>query len=211
MLVVDVKGQLSSAKSIIDCKGKEGKVTVSEEWTCHEDGKIDCQKKTEDCSKGKAKGDGISAKMVFNAGKSERSGWQCTNFCKKGKGCSKGSYNTVEEKKCNGTFGKEEGESDDEEAKEGDGEKDKEDEKEEEGGKEEEEEGKEEKEEEEEEVTEAKDDTKVAEKENGKDAKEGEKSGKDTNKPTKYDGKTTTTSKPTTKAAAKATTKAKKD
>ena len=26
MLVVDVKGQLSSAKSIIDCKGKEGKV-----------------------------------------------------------------------------------------------------------------------------------------------------------------------------------------
>merc|ERR1712179_758621 len=172
MLVVDVNVQGSSAKSIIDCKGKEGKVTVSEEWTCHENGKIDCQKKTEDCSKGKAKGDGISAKIVFNAGKKVGStkGWQCTNFCKKGKGCSKGSFNTVEEKDC-AKFGKEESGSDDEEAKEGADDKDEEDKK------EEEEEGKEEKEEEEEEVTEAKDETKVAEKENGKDAKEGEKSG----------------------------------
>ena len=99
---------------------------------------------------------------------------------RKGKGCRKGSLNTVEEKEC-----AKEGESGDEEAKEGA------------GGKE-----KEKEEEEEEEDKESGKDTKEG-KEGGKDAKEERESGKDA-KEEKDSGKIkTTTPTPTTKPTKK--------
>merc|ERR1712050_343143 len=131
----------------------------------------------EDCSKGKAKGDAIAANMVYDPAKKggvePPSDWQCATFCKKGKGCRKGSLNTVEEKKC-----AKESESDDEEAKESD------------GGKEDEKEGKKE----EEEVV---NETETADKESGKDTKEEKESGKDAKEEKDSSKIKTTTSTPT--------------
>merc|ERR1719234_2634389 len=116
VVVVDVNGQLTSNKAIADCKGNEGKLSVMEEWTCHANGKIDCKRQTEDCSKGKAKGDMISATAIYDPANKEEieppSDWQCATACKKGKGCRKGSLNTVEEKECSKESESESGDAD---------------------------------------------------------------------------------------------------
>jgi len=223
VVVVDVNGQLVSGKSIIDCKGKEGKLSVMEEWTCHANGTIHCQRQTEDCTKGKAKGDMISAKVELDPTKKLNipppSDWHCGKICKKKGGCRKGSLNTVEEKECS-----KESESGDEDAKESDDDKAKEsddkakesdddkakesdDEKAKESGDDKAKESGDDKEDTK--NTEDTKDTEVAGKDGGKDKKAGKESGTDAKagKESNNDAKekkdssknTTTTSKPTTK------------
>merc|ERR1712227_783623 len=104
-LVFGVNSQMKSTKMIPDCKGKEGKITKKEEWTCHDSGKFECSRTIEDCSEGKAKGTGSSAKANYDPASPAMSmsdipkDWHCRNMCKEGEGCSSGSQEHITEKK----------------------------------------------------------------------------------------------------------------
>merc|ERR1712012_1190697 len=54
--------------AIIDCTGKEGKVTTQEQWKCLEDGSAECSKNVEDCSEGEQTGRAFGGTTTFQAG-----------------------------------------------------------------------------------------------------------------------------------------------
>merc|ERR1712013_814172 len=72
--------------AIIDCTGKEGKVTTQEQWKCLEDGSAECNKNVEDCSEGEKTGRAFGGTTTFQAGgmiTAKGEGWDCReiSFC----------------------------------------------------------------------------------------------------------------------------------
>merc|ERR1711973_929331 len=66
--------------AIIDCTGKEGKVTTQEQWKCLEDGSAECSKNVEDCFEGETTGRAFGGTTTFQAGgmiTAKGEGWDC--------------------------------------------------------------------------------------------------------------------------------------
>jgi len=87
--------------AIIDCTGKEGKVTTQEQWKCLEDGSAECSKNVEDCSEGEQSGRAFGGTTTFQAGgmiTAKGEGWDCREMCRDGG--EGGSRERTEEAAC---------------------------------------------------------------------------------------------------------------
>merc|ERR1711872_1129693 len=87
--------------AIIDCTGKEGKVTTQEQWKCLKDGSAECSKNVEDCSEGEKTGRAFGGTTTFQAGgmiTAKGEGWDCREMCRDGG--EGGSRERTEETAC---------------------------------------------------------------------------------------------------------------